>query len=88
MVEQPFVHQLQSLLEHRASLQQDGLLILWGMELKLFHVTVLLVQTISNLQQGAVHYRIIQGGTDLQSLLDVILQPLPELVGHSLVGIS
>jgi hypothetical protein len=57
------------------------------MELKLFHVAVLLLQPVAYLQQSAVHGRIIQGGTDLQRLLDVVLQPLPDLVGDFLIGI-
>jgi hypothetical protein len=87
MVEQPFVHQLQPLPEHCARLQQDGLIGLGSMELKSFHVAVLLMQPVAYLQQGAIHRRIVQGCTDLQGLLDVVLQPLPDLVGDFLLGI-
>ena len=57
------------------------------MELKPIHVAILLLQALADLQQGAVHYRIIQSGTNLQGLLDVILQPLSELVGDLLIVI-
>ena len=50
MVEQAFFHQVQSLLEHRAGLEQSGLLILIDMDLKLFHVAILLLQPVADLQ--------------------------------------
>jgi hypothetical protein len=50
MVEQAFIHQLQMLPEHCACLRQDGLLILIGMELELFHVAILLLQPVAYLQ--------------------------------------
>lgn len=87
MIEQAFIHQLQTLAEHRACLQQDCLPILTGMELKLFHIAVLLLQPVAHLQQDTVHRWLIQGCADLQCLLDVILQPLPYPIWHSLIGI-
>ncbi len=87
MVEQPFIHKLQTLLEHRAGLEQNGLLILIGMALNLIHVPILLLQPVTYLQQGSVHLWVIERCTDLQRLLYVVLQPLAELIWHSLACI-
>lgn len=79
---------MQALLEHRACLCQDGLRILGRMELKPLHVPVLILQAVTDLQEGAVHSRIIQGTANLQCLLDVPFQPLPGLIGYCLSSIG
>ncbi len=87
VVDQTVVHQPQALLEHGACLCEYRLYILRSMELQLFHVSVLLLQSVAYLQERLVERVIIQGAAKLQRLMDVLFETQPCLVGHGLSGI-
>jgi hypothetical protein len=69
-VEQAGLHQLQSLLQQGARLHQ--LRILRGMKLHTFHIPVLLLQSVTDLQQGPIERAILQVAAKLQRLMDVL----------------